>query len=105
MLLVLIIRIPETRVAVPVIRIPIIGEREASTRRLLFPLSCLQQLGCYLRGIHRNAGELRMHRRVALDDQFVLWVLDRISHPFPLLLTDEDQVVRRLRGRGWQALG
>jgi hypothetical protein len=75
-----------------------IGEvrRALTRRRLLLARDRLEQLGRYLRGIDRDAGEARVMDRIALDDRFVLCVLERIGDVLPLLLTGEDQGVGQL---------
>ncbi len=70
-------------------------------RRLLLSLRRLEQLSCHLGGIDGNAGEARVVDWVALDDQFILWILERLGDFPPLLLTDGDQVVGRLLWRCW----
>ncbi len=64
-------------------------------RWLLRALGGLEHLGRDLRSIHRNPGEARLMHPIALHDQRIVGVLQRLAYLVPLLLLYEDRIRRR----------
>ncbi len=83
---------------VPVI-IMIIDEEAASVLAcLLLALSRLKLCSRHLGSIHGDAREARVVHGVAFNDQLIRWIVKRDGNVPPLLLTNKDQIVRRLCG-------